>query len=136
MGSSDGLIIIVIIIFLLFIGGSINILNHSNVLNAIIGKIVKRFGSKKYLLLSIMLLVFMSFGALIGMFEEVVPLIPIVIALCVCLGWDEMVGLGLTLLGAGFGFSAAITNPFTIGVAQELAQLPIFSVHVQISYLC
>lgn len=127
LAGDDSLIIIVIIIFLLFIGGSINILNQSNVLGAIIGKIVITFGDKKYLLMAVMLLIFMAFGAFVGMFEEVIPLIPIVIALCMLFGWDEKVGLGLVVLGAGFGFTAAVSNPFTIGVAQEIAELPIFS---------
>ncbi len=127
LAGEDSLVIIVIIVFLLFIGGSINILNQSNVLGAIIGKIVIRFGGKKYLLLSVMLLIFMAFGAFVGMFEEVIPLIPIVIALCMLFGWDKKVGLGLVVLGAGFGFTAAISNPFTIGVAQGIAELPIFS---------
>lgn len=127
LAGDDSLVIIVIIIFLLFIGGSINILNQSNVLGAIIGKIVIKFSDKKYQLLAIMLLIFMAFGAFIGMFEEVIPLIPIVIALCMIFGWDQKVGLGLVVLGAGFGFTAAVSNPFTIGVAQEIAELPIFS---------
>ena len=127
LSGEDSLVIIVIIIFLLFIGGSINILNQSNVLGAIIGKIVAKFGEKKYMLMAIMLLIFMAFGAFVGMFEEVIPLIPIIIALCYLFGWDDKVGLGLVVLGAGFGFTAAISNPFTIGVAQEIAELPIFS---------
>ena len=127
LAGDDSLVIIVIIIFLLFIGGSINILNQSNVLGAIIGKIVAKFRDRKYTLLAVMLLIFMAFGAFVGMFEEVIPLIPIIIALCVLFGWDKKVGLGLVLLGAGFGFTAAVSNPFTIGVAQGLAELPIFS---------
>ena len=125
--GDDALTVIVIIIFLLFVGGSINILNKSNVLNAVIGKIVIKFSDKKYLLMAVMLLIFMAFGAFIGMFEEVIFLLPIVIALCTLFGWDKKVGLGLIVLGAGFGFTAAISNPFTIGVAQEIADLPIFS---------
>jgi uncharacterized ion transporter superfamily protein YfcC len=127
LGGEDSLVIIVIIIFLLFIGGAITILNESNVLNAILGKVIQKFGDKKYVLMAVMLFVFMAFGAFIGMFEEVVALTPIVIALCYCFGWDEFVGLGMVLLGAGFGFTAAISNPFTIGVAQEIAELPVFS---------
>jgi len=127
LAGEDSIIVIMIIVFLVFIGGSIAILNESNVLNSIIGKVVKQFGDKKYMLMAVMLFVFMSFGAFIGMFEEVIPLIPIVIALCYCFGWDDFVGLGIVVLGAGFGFTAAVSNPFTIGIAQKMADLPIFS---------
>jgi uncharacterized ion transporter superfamily protein YfcC len=49
------------------------------------------------------------------------------IALSYSLGWDALVGLGMSILATNMGFSAAITNPFTIGVAQRLAGLPLFS---------
>lgn len=51
----------------------------------------------------------------------------IVVALAVRLGWDPLVGLGMSILAIGCGFSSGICNPFTVGVAQELAGLPMFS---------
>jgi len=125
---SDGnSIVIAIIAFLLIIGGSIKILNKIGIIEHIIYKIINRFKNQRYLLLSIVTLIFMSIGAFIGVFEEVVPLVPIMIILSKKLGWDTKIGLGMSILAAGFGFSAAITNPFTIGVAQELANIPLFS---------
>ena len=62
-----------------------------------------------------------------GILEEVIPLIPLIISLAIALGFDVMVGLGISLLAAGFGFTAGVSNPFTILVAQELADLPLFS---------
>ena len=70
---------------------------------------------------------FMALGSFIGSFEECVPLVPIVVALAVSLGWDDLTGLGMSLLAIGCGFAAGICNPFTVGVAQELAGLPMFS---------
>jgi uncharacterized ion transporter superfamily protein YfcC len=69
----------------------------------------------------------MLMGAFFGIFEEVVPLLPVIIALSYSLGWDALTGLGMSILAVNLGFSAAITNPFTIGVAQNLAGLPLFS---------
>ena len=69
----------------------------------------------------------MSIGAFIGVFEEIVPLVPIMIVLSKKLGFDTKTGLAISILSAGFGFSAAVTNPFTIGVAQQLIDLPLFS---------
>jgi len=54
-------------------------------------------------------------------------MVPIVVALAVSLGWDPLVGVGMSLLAAGCGFAAGVFNPFTVGVAQELAGLPMFS---------
>jgi uncharacterized ion transporter superfamily protein YfcC len=69
----------------------------------------------------------MALGAFFGIFEEVVPLVPVILALSYYLGWDALVGLGMSILATNMGFSAAITNPFTIGVAQNIAGLPLFS---------
>ncbi|MDP3386211.1 MAG: AbgT family transporter [Eubacteriales bacterium] len=127
LGSGDGVMIIAIIMFLLIIGGSIHLLNQSGILKSIIASIVERYAEKKYLLLGIIIFVFMSVGSFIGIFEEVIPLIPIMIMLAINLGWDTMTGLGMTLLSTGVGFSAAVTNPFTVGIAQGIAGLPAFS---------
>lgn len=127
LGSEDGLTIITILIFLLMVGAAFAVLQHSGILNAVIEKIVKAFGGKKYTLLLLISLFFMVLGAFFGIFEEVIPLVPIMIALSIYLGWDTLVGLGMSILAVNMGFSTAITNPFTIGVAQKLAGLPLFS---------
>ncbi len=69
----------------------------------------------------------MPLGAFLGIFEEVIPLVPIIIALASSLGWDSLVGLGMSILATNVGFSMAVFNPFTIGVSQKLAGLPLFS---------
>ncbi|MBA4420376.1 MAG: hypothetical protein C0391_04440 [Anaerolinea sp.] len=127
LGGPDGLTIIVIIIFLLMVGAAFAVLDGSGILRAVIANIVARFGGRKYLLLAIISLFFMLLGAFFGIFEEVLPLVPIMIALSIYLGWDTLVGLGMSILAVNMGFSAAVTNPFTIGVAQKLAGLPLFS---------
>lgn len=125
--SDSGLTIAVIIIFLLMIGASFAVLDKSGILKAALIKIVNRFGSRRYFLLSVISLFFMLMGAFFGIFEEVVPLVPVVTTLSYVMGWDVLVGLGMSILAVNLGFSAAITNPFTIGIAQNLAGLPLFS---------
>ncbi|QVK18178.1 YfcC family protein [Mycoplasmatota bacterium] len=127
LGTSDGLIIIVIIVFLLIVGGALSILNKANVLSSIINIIINKYAKNKYFLLRVIILLFMSLGAFVGIFEEVIPLVPLIISLAIALGFDVMVGLGISLMAAGFGFTAGVSNPFTILVAQELADLPLFS---------
>jgi len=127
LGAPGNLTVIVIIIFILFIGGSFAVLDRSGIVRAAIGRIVRRFGQEKYALLLVISFFFMALGAFFGIFEEVVPLVPVMVALSYSLGWDALVGLGMSVLATNLGFSAAITNPFTIGVAQKLAELPLFS---------
>lgn len=123
----DGLTVIVVAVFVLMVGGSFAILDKIGILKAGIGKIVRLFGGKKYTLLLVVSFFFMSLGAFFGIFEEMIPLVPIMLALSYYLGWDALVGLGMSVLATNMGFSAAITNPFTIGVAQKIAGLPLFS---------
>jgi uncharacterized ion transporter superfamily protein YfcC len=127
LGAPGSLTIIVIIVFLLFIGGAFAILEKSGIIHAVIGHLVARFSGQKYTLLLAIAFIFMLMGAFFGIFEEVVPLLPVIIALSYSLGWDALTGLGMSILAVNLGFSAAITNPFTIGVSQKLAGLPLFS---------
>lgn len=127
LGSPDGLTALVIAAFILMVGGAFSILQNAGVLQAAIQQLVKRFANRKYSLLWGISLFFMLLGAFFGLFEEVVPLIPISIALAYALGWDSLTGLGMSILATNLGFSAAISNPFTIGIAQKLAGLPLFS---------
>jgi uncharacterized ion transporter superfamily protein YfcC len=123
----DSLTIITIIIFLLLVGVAFAIMDKAGILKYSLGRIVQRFSGRKYTLLLIITFFFMLLGAFFGIFEEVVPLVPLMIALSYSLGWDALVGLGMSILATNMGFSAAITNPFTIGVAQKIADLPLFS---------
>jgi uncharacterized ion transporter superfamily protein YfcC len=127
LAGPDSLTIIVIIVFILMVGVAFAIMDKSGILKAALARIVRRFGKQKYTLLLIICFFFMMLGAFFGIFEEVVPLVPLMIALAYSLGWDTLTGLGMSILATNMGFSAAITNPFTIGVAQRLAELPAFS---------
>jgi len=123
----DSLTIIVIIVFILMVGVAFAIMDKSGILKAALARIVRRFGGQKYTLLLVICFFFMALGAFFGIFEEVVPLVPLMIALAYSLGWDTLTGLGMSILATNMGFSAAIANPFTLGVAQGLAELPAFS---------
>lgn len=119
--------VITIILFLIFVGGSFTILEIGGILHALLGVIVARFRTRKYMLLAVVILFFMAVAAVLGIYEAMVPLIVFIVPLSHYFKWDSLVGLGLSLLPLAFGFSAAITNPFTIGVAQQIAELPLFS---------
>jgi uncharacterized ion transporter superfamily protein YfcC len=127
LGSPDGLSVIMIIVFILLVGGAFAVLDGTGILRASVAGLVRRFAGRKLLLLAVITLFFMLLGALFGVFEEVVPLIPLMITLAYSLGWDSLIGLGMSILATNMGFSAAIANPFTVGVAQQLAGLPLFS---------
>ena len=127
LGSEGNASLIAVILFLLVIGGVFNCLDKSGLMIYMLENITERYGKDRYKLLAYISLFFMSMGSFIGSFEECVPLVPIMIALSVRLGWDALVGMGMSILAIGCGFAAGVCNPFTVGVAQEVAGLPMFS---------
>ena len=127
LGATGSGTVIAIIAFLLVIGGAFNAMDECGVLAYMFNRVYRKFETRKYQLLLLVTLFFMGLGAFVGSFEECVPLVPIAVALAYSLGWDALVGLGMSLLAVGFGFSTGVVNPFTVGVAQQLVGLPMFS---------
>lgn len=127
LGSSSGSTTIAVLVFLLIIGGITNGLNNCGFMEYMLDKITYKYGKHRYMLLFMLVLFLMTMGSVVGTFEEVVPLTPIMVSLAINLGFDGLTGIGMSLLAVGCGFAAGVFNPFTIGVAQELAGLPMFS---------
>lgn len=125
--SSDGIVAIMLILFIISVGGGFEVLDKVGVFREIINSVIKRFLGRKNLLICAVAFVFMFFGAVLGMFEESVTMIPIAVALSYTLGWDALMGLGMSLLSICFGFTVAVANPYTVGLAQRLAGVPMFS---------
>ena len=127
LGAEGNGSLIAVLIFLLVIGGIFSCLDRCGLMLYMLDRITCAFGKNKYGLLAIITLFFMGMGAVIGSFEECVPLVPLVVALAIKLGWDVYTGMGMSLLAVGCGFASGICNPFTVGVAQEVVGLPMFS---------
>lgn len=125
--SDDAATIIGIIIFIVLISGSIGLLNQSGVMAYAMERVVEKNKEHRYRLLLLITFIFMFFGAFVGVFEESATLVPFAVALALAMGWDSLVGLGMSVLAAGFGFSTAVSNPFTLSIAQQMAGLPIYS---------
>ncbi|TVP84975.1 MAG: YfcC family protein [Acholeplasmataceae bacterium] len=125
--SADAVNVIVIGLFLIILGGTFTLMDKTGGIHVLIKRLIKRFKHNKYMLLRVVILFFMAFGAFFGIFEESIALLPILILLSLSLGWDTMTGLGMCLLAAGFGFATAVTNPFSVGIASNLAGISILS---------
>lgn len=127
LGATGSGTLIAIILFLLLIGGLFNALTEQGIMKHMLGRLVNRYGRIRYRLMAVIIFFFMAMGAFIGSFEEVIPLVPIVVAMAVSLGWDVQTGIAMSLLAVGCGFASGVANPFTVGIAQTLANLPMFS---------
>ena len=127
-----------IIIFILMVGGAFWILNHSKAIdvgiNAFLRKIrnlekykfLRKVNLNDIVLVSIMLM-FSVFGSVFGMSEETIAFVIIFVPLSISMGYDSIVGVCICYLAAHVGFAGATLNPFTIGIAQAIAEVPIFS---------
>ena len=125
--SSDALTIIMISVFLLVMSGVFNLLEKTGGTKIFICRIIKRLADRGGPVICLCVLIFMLFGSFFGMFEELVTLLPLIIMFMLSMGFDTMTGLGACLLAACFGFSAAITNPFSVGLAASIGGVGVSS---------
>ena len=125
--GKNGPKIFVLILFIVLIGGSFSIMYKSGILPAIVLRVVKRFSDRKNMFIILTVLIFSLLGSGFGCFEELIPMVIIFVPIAYRMGWDAITGVALPFLSTGFGFAAAMFNPFTIGTAQKLADVPLFS---------
>lgn len=116
-----------IIFFIFIVGGSFGVVQATGAIEAGLGVLAKNAKGKEQLIIPIVMLAFGFCGSVAGMAEETLPFIPIFVSLFVAMGYDSITGTAVVLCGAGAGFAGAFMNPFTIGVAQGIAGLPLFS---------
>ncbi len=121
--SEDSLTIIMISVFLLVMSGIFNLIDKTGGIKILFSRIMKKLRDKGGPIVCLTTLVFMLFGSFFGMFEELVTLLPLVIMFMLSINMDTMTGLGACMLAACFGFSAAITNPFSVGLAAQVANI-------------
>ena len=116
-----------IIAFLLIIGGAFEIVNVSGAILALCRAVAKHLKGKEFFFFSIFLALFALFGTTMGMSNEVAIFVPIGITMALSLGLDKVTGMAMVTVGAVSGFTAGLMNPFTVGVAQDIAGVSLFS---------
>ena len=112
-----------IIFFVFIIGGALAVIRATGALDAALAKILNRFGGQPALLVLMGMLAFAVGSSTIGMAEEYIPLVAILITLCVGMRMDTVAAVGIMVVGYGIGYGTAVMNPFTVLVAQEVAGL-------------
>ncbi len=99
----------------------------SGALNAAMGALLRVTKGRDAFILPLFMYLFATAATFFGMFEEAFGFIPIFVGLAIAMGYDALVGLSTVAMGVGLGFASAFMNPFTIGLAQKIAELPLFS---------
>jgi len=127
-----------IIVFILIVGGAFWIMSKSKAIDTGImaflrftkrlehNKLIRKIGVNNIIITMIMIL-FSLFGSVFGMSEETIAFTLIIIPLAISMGYDSIVGVCMVYVAAHIGFSGAMLNPFTIGIAQGIADIPLFS---------
>jgi uncharacterized ion transporter superfamily protein YfcC len=117
----------VLIFYVFIIGAVFALIHHTGAISALLFVLIGRFGNQpKRLFLLIFLLLF-SGASFMGIATETIPLIPMFLYLSKRMGYDRIFGIGLIAVPAFLGWSAGVTNPFTVQIAQMIAELPIGS---------
>ncbi|HCU07592.1 MAG TPA: YfcC family protein, partial [Clostridiales bacterium] len=122
-----------IIFFILFAAAYVYVLSETGALNALTGAMLRKLGKRDHLIIPIFMILFAIGGTTIGMYEETYGLIPAFMIIAVTLGYDRIVGGAIVFVGVATGFAAAILNPFTIGIASSVAQVPM--IHEKVTVL-
>ena len=127
-----------IIVFILMVGGAFWIMNETKAIDvgifAFLGftqrmeqyRAVKKLGVNN-IIITLVMIIFSLFGAIFGMSEETIAFSVIFVPLSISMGYDSIIGIALCYFAAHIGFAAAILNPFTVGIAQGLASVPLFT---------
>ncbi len=118
--SADGLALMMLSLFLFCISAAFQVMNDVGGIRIIVGTVSGRFKDHPKTLLVLVSLLFYCFGSFLGIFEEMLTMLPIVTALCIMIGFDSFTGFICSIIACGFGFAGAITNPFTVILASEI----------------
>ena len=110
-----------IIAFLFVVGGAFSLITRTKAIDSAIAK------GNELLIIPIIFTLFSLGGATFGMTEEAIPFITILVPLMLALGFDSILAVGISYLGCIVGFATAMLNPFTVGIAQSIAEIPLFS---------
>lgn len=135
-----------IIIFILMVGGAFWILNNSHAIDIGVMAFLRRVQRLKRfklfqkigvenIIIALIMIMFSLFGAVFGMSEETIAFVVVFVPLAISMGYDSIVGVCMCYMAAHVGFAGAMLNPFTIGIAQGIAGLPIFS-GIEYRFLC
>ncbi|MCP5064866.1 MAG: YfcC family protein, partial [Ignavibacteriae bacterium] len=119
-----------IIGFVVIVGGAFSVFQKTEAVDSAIKAIANAYHKSKIvekLLIPILMILFSLGGAIFGMGEEIIPFILILVPLTLSLGYDSITAVAIAYIGSGVGFAGAFLNPFTVGIAQGIAGVPLFS---------
>ena len=109
-----------IIFFVFLVGGAFGVLRATGAIDALIGKLLPFLGQRSWLFIAGGIALFTAGSTTIGMAEEYLPFVPVLLALAIGLGFDSITAIGVLCVGYSIGYGTAVLNPFTVLVAQDV----------------
>lgn len=116
-----------VIFFVMILGGVLSIARATGTVDALIGRLLTRFGEKPHMLIFMVVFCFAMASSAIGTAGEYIPFVLILVALCKAMRLDAMTAVGMTVAGYGIGYGVSAINPFTVIIAQQIAEVPVLS---------
>ncbi len=116
-----------IIFFVFIVGGVIAVVRATGAIDALIGATIRHVGDKPALLVAGTMSLLALGASTIGMAEEYMPFIPVLVTMCLALKMDAIVAMAIVYVGAGVGYGCAALNPFTVMIAQRIAGVELAS---------
>ncbi|QBE49706.1 YfcC family protein [Leucobacter triazinivorans] len=116
-----------IVFYIFLVGGAFGVIRATGAIDAGINRLVQKIGRSQKFIIPLVMIVFSVLGFTTGMAEECIIFVPIGIGIALSLGYDAIVGTAMVATGAAAGFIGGMMNPFTVGVAQGIAEVPLFS---------
>lgn len=114
-----------VIFFIMIAYASIGLIISSGAFNGLVSWLLRVFkGKSRSLIIPIFITILGAASSTIGVFEEAFPFVPLFVGIAIAMGYDAIVGLAIVALGVAIGYSGAAMNPFTVGMAQSIAELP------------
>lgn len=113
-----------VIFFVMILGGVLSIARATGTVDALIGRLLERYNNKPQMLIFMVVFCFAMASSFIGTAGEYIPFVLILVALCKAMRLDAMTAVGMTVAGYGIGYGVSAFNPFTVLIAQQIADLP------------
>lgn len=113
--------------FIFFVGGAFEIIMESGAASALCAWVVSRLRARRAWIVPVFVGMFSVFGFTMGLTTASIVFLPLGMAAAKSLGYDEETGMAMVMLGTNAGFAAGIYNPFSVGIAQTIAELPLYS---------
>lgn len=116
-----------IVFFIFLVGGSFGVISATGAVDAGIASLTRKLQGREKVIIPVVMIVFSLGGSMLGLAEETLVFVPAMVPLAIALGFDSLTGFAMVIVGAGAGFAGAFMNPFTVGIAHGIAELPLFS---------